>query len=63
MMTTNEMIKYDKVVEMEIATAEELNLAFNLVGNGWNYVIDRVVSIRTGYPTLESYIESEMEED
>lgn len=29
-MTTNEMIKYDQIVEYGIATPEELNLARNM---------------------------------
>ena len=62
-MTTNEMIKYDMMVEMGIATAEELNLARNLVDGSWNEVLDRVCYVRTGYRTLEQFIECEMEED
>ena len=62
-MTTNEMIKYDMMVEYGIATAEELNLARNLVDGEWNEVLNRVCYIRTGYRTFEQYIEAEMEED
>ena len=62
-MTTNEMIKYDQIVEYGIATADELNLARNLMDGEWNEVLDRVVYIRTGYRTFEQYIEAEMEED
>lgn len=62
-MTTNEMIKYDQIVEYGIATADELNLARNLVDGEWNEVFDRVTYIRTGYRTFEQYIEAEMEED
>ena len=62
-MTTNEMIKYDQIVEYGIATADELNLARNLVDGEWNEVLDRVCYIRTGYRTFEQYIEAEMEED
>lgn len=62
-MTTNEMIKYDQIVEYGIATANELNLARNLMDGEWNEVLDRVCYIRTGYRTFEQYIEAEMEED
>lgn len=62
-MTTNEMIKYDQMVEFEIATAEELNLARSLVSGSWNEVLDQVCYVRTGYRTFEQYIESEMEEE
>lgn len=63
MMTTEEMIKYDIIVEMGIATAEELNLARNLVTGSWAEVLDKVICIRTGYNTFEQYIECEVEEE
>jgi hypothetical protein len=62
-MTQNEIFKYDQMVEWGIATAEELNLARNLVDGTWNEVLDRVCYIRTGYKTFEQYITAEMEED
>ena len=62
-MTTEEMIKYDMIVDMGIATAEELNLARNLVDGSWNEVLDRVVYIRVGYRTFEQYLECEYEEE
>jgi hypothetical protein len=62
-MTQNEMMKYDQMVELEIATAEELNLARNLVNGSWNEVLDAVCYIRTGFRTFESFIENEMEEE
>lgn len=63
MMTTNEMIKYDQMVEFEIATPEELNLARNLIDGSWNEVLDRVCYIRTGYRTFEQYIDELMSEE
>ena len=62
-MTTNEMIKYDQIVEYGIATAEELNLARNMADGTWNEILDRVCYIRTGYKTFEQYIQAEMEEE
>lgn len=62
-MNTNEMIKYDQMVEFEIATPEELNLARNLVDGPWNEVLDRVCYIRTGYRTFEQYIDELMGEE
>jgi hypothetical protein len=62
-MTTNEMIKYDQIIEFGIATAEELNLARNLVSGEWNEVLDSVCYVRTGYKTWEQYLEDKMEED
>ena len=61
-MTTNEMIKYDQIVELEIATAEELNLARNLMDGSWDGELNAVCYVRTGYRTFEDYIEAEMEE-
>ena len=58
-MTTEECIKYDMIVEMGIATAEELNLARNLVSGNWNEILDSVVYVRTGYKTFEQYLECE----
>lgn len=62
-MTTNEMIKYDQIVEYGIATAEELNLARNLMSGEWNEVLDAVCYVRTGYKTWEQYLEEIMEEE
>lgn len=62
-MTTDEMIKYDMMVEMEIATAEELNLARNLMSGSWDEILNAVCYVRTGYKTWEQYLESEMEEE
>ena len=62
-MTTEEMIKYDMMVELGIATAEELNLARSLVSGSWNEVLDSVCYVRTGHKTFEQYQECEMEEE
>lgn len=61
-MTTEEMIKYDQIIEFGIATPEELNLVKNIMGDTWNSVIDMVCSVRTGYKTFEQWLENEMEE-
>lgn len=63
MMTEKEMITYDQMVEMGIATAEELNLAFNLIGGPWSIVFDKIVYIRTGYHSFEQYIQEEIERE
>lgn len=62
-MTTEEMIKYDEMVELGIATAEELNLARNLMDGSWNEILDSVCYVRTGYRTFEQFTEAEMEEE
>lgn len=62
-MTQEEMMKYDQMVEWNIATPEELNLARNLLSGSWNEVLDAVCYVRIGYRTWESFIENEMEEE
>ena len=62
-MTQNEMMMYDMMVELEVATPEELNLARNLVSGTWTEVLNSVLFIRTGYRSLEQMIAEEMEED
>ena len=61
-MTTEEMIMYDWMVDMEITTADELNLARNLMSGSWLEVLNAVLFVRTGYRTLEQMIEAEDEE-
>ena len=61
-MTTNEMIMYDQIVELGIATTEELNLARNLVSGSWTEVMNSVMFIRTGYRSLEQFFEEAEEE-
>lgn len=63
MMTREEDRMYDEVVELGIATTEELNLVKNVKGGTWKDVINAIVYVRTGYQTLEQYIECELEEE
>ena len=63
MMTTEEMVMYDQLVDMGIATAEELNLARNLVSGSWEDVLTSVLYIRTGYRSIEQMFEDEEEEE
>ena len=62
-MTTDEMIMYDQIVEMGIATAEEINLVFNIAGGGWTKVLNDILYIRTGYRSIPQMLEAEEEED
>ena len=62
MMTMEEMHLYDYLVETEIATAEELNLARNLLSGSWLYVLNSILFVRTGYRSLEQYLDAEEEE-
>lgn len=62
-MTTEEMVMYDMIVDRGIATADELNLARNLVDGSWEEVMNRVVYVRTGYHSLDQMMEEEDEEE
>lgn len=62
MMTTEEMVMYDQLVDMGIATADELNLARNLVSGSWEDVLTNVLYIRTGYRSIEQMFEDEEED-
>lgn len=59
MMTTEEMVMYDMMVELGVATSEELNLARNLVSGSWKEVLTQVLDIRTGYKSIEQMFEEE----
>lgn len=61
-MTKEEMFMYDTIVELDIATAPELNLAMNLVRGSWKDVLNSVVYVRTGYRTLDQFL-YELEEE
>lgn len=58
-MTTNECILYDQIVELGIATAEEINLVRNLVAGEWTEVLNSIVYVRTGYRSLDQMLEAE----
>ena len=58
-MTTEEMVMYDQLVDMGIATTDELNLARNLMSGSWTEVLEAVLFIRTGYRSLVQMFEAE----
>ena len=60
-MTDRELEIYDYMVESGIATAEELNLAKQLVDGTWEEVLNAVLYARTGYRSFDQYIECKME--
>lgn len=60
-MTTEEMIMYDQLVDMGIATTDELNLARNLMSGEWLEVLNAVLFIRTGYRSMAQMMEAEDE--
>ena len=61
-MTTDEMILYDQIVDMGIATAEEINLVFNIAGGDWTKVLNDILFVRTGYRSIAQMIEADDEE-
>ena len=62
MMTTKEMILYDQIVNMDIATAEEINLVKNVAGGEWIDVLNSIIYARTGYRTIEQMLEDDDED-
>ena len=58
-MTTEEMVMYDMMVELGVATSEELNLARDLVNGSWKEILTQVLDIRTGYKSIEEMLEEE----
>ena len=61
-MTVEEMIMYDQLVNMGIATTDELNLARNLMAGEWMEVLNAVLFVRTGYRTMAQMMEAEDED-
>lgn len=62
-MTREEIAIYDTIVDLGIATEEELNLVFCCTNEGWRGVFDNVTRVRTGYPTWESFVNNELESE
>jgi hypothetical protein len=56
------MIEYDRVVDMGIATAEEINFVRNVLDGSWQHVLDSIVYARTGYRSIAQMIDAENEE-
>lgn len=61
MMTKEMMELYDYMVECEIATISELNLAINLCGNTIQ-TLNQVLYIKTGYRDLQQLLNEDDEE-
>ena len=65
-MTKEEMIIYDMIVEYNLATPDELNLAFNIAnshGNAsWKDIYNDIAYIRSAYSTIEEYFLEEEKE-
>lgn len=59
MMTQKEILMYDTIVDYNIATPEEINLVRNLVSGSWGEILNQIVQVRTGYNTIDQYLEEE----
>ena len=59
MMTTEECVMYDQLVDMGIATPDEINLAFNISNSGWTDTLNSILYIRTGYRSISQMLEEE----
>lgn len=55
-MNKKECRLYDLIVEMDIATTQEINLVRNLLDGSWEEILNAIVYARTGYNTLEQFI-------
>lgn len=62
-MNTDECIKYDSMIDMGIATPEEINLVRCLMNGTWNQILDSICYVRTGCETFENYIAEVAEND
>ena len=62
-MTKEEEYIYDEVIELGIATAEEINLVKCICGGFWEDVLNDIIYARTGYRSLEQLHESWEEEE
>jgi len=60
-MNTEEMVLYDRIVEMDIATAEEINLVRCCMDGFWMDVLEAILYARTGYRTIEQLFDEEDE--
>jgi hypothetical protein len=63
MMTTDEMIMYDQLVDMGIATANEINLVFSCsTWRDWTECLEAILYCRTAYCSIAQMLEAEDEE-
>lgn len=58
-MTGREEIIYYFLVDNGIATDEEINLVYNIMGGFYEEVLNSILYCRTGYRNIEQYCESE----
>ena len=62
-MTTDECIMYDQMVELGVATVDEINLVRNVLDGSWETVLSQICYARTGHRNIKDYIQELMAED
>ena len=62
-MTLVENTLYDNLVDFNIATKSELNLAYCIMGGPWRTVLETVLFIRTGYRSWQQFWDGEYREE
>lgn len=62
-MTTTECIIYDEIVELGIATPDEINLVRCIMDGSWIDVFDSIIYARTGYRSIVQFLQAEEEEE
>jgi hypothetical protein len=58
-MNNSEWIKYNCLIDMEIATREEIYLVRNCMTGSWDEVLNAILYARTGYNSIEQMMEEE----
>lgn len=62
-MTEREIRIYDAVVDLGIATPDEINLVRCVKDGTWEQILNSIIYARTFYRDIDQYIECELEED
>ena len=62
MMTAEEKEMYEQLIDMGIATAEEIELARGRKSGSWKDVLTSVLCVETGYFSIEEMLMAEEEE-
>ena len=60
MMTDREIAIYDILVELEIATEDEIMLVRYVKSGDWEEILNAIIYARTGYHDIEQLIECEL---
>lgn len=59
-MTDREIAIYDILVELEIATEDEIMLVRYVKSGDWEEILNAIIYARTGYHDIEQLIECEL---